>query len=173
MTKRLKASSFSTRAEFDRALDDIAGLQVDLRAAEAERDTEIQAVRDMHEREVLKISDKLKATILLAEKFAESHRAELFPTEKKSAETSLANYGFRIGNPTLCLLNRKWNWEGVLNAVKAAFPKQFIRTTEAVDKDALKAQLKPEQLATIGCRIDQTESFYVEAKEQPIAQQAV
>ena len=40
---------------------------------------------------------------------------------------------------SLALLNRKWSWEAVLNAVKAAFPKQYVRTTEAVDKDALNA----------------------------------
>jgi phage host-nuclease inhibitor protein Gam len=172
MTSRLKASSFATRAEFDRSLDEIAGLQVDLRAAEAERDNEIQAVREMHERSVLKIADKLKATVVLAEKYAETHRDELFPTAKKSGETTLANYGFRLGNPTLCLLNRKWNWEGVLNAVKAAFPKRFVRTKEDVDKDGLKQHLDAAQLATVGCRIDQAEAFYVEAKEQPNEQKA-
>lgn len=172
MTSRLKASSFATRAEFDSALDEIAGLQVDLRAIEAERDNELQAVRDMFARDLEKISGKLKALIVLADKYAETHREELFPTKLKSAETALANYGFRIGNPTLCLLNRKWSWEGVLNAVKAAFRGQYVRTTEAVDKDALKRELSPEQLATIGCRIDQAETFYVEAKEQPTKQAA-
>jgi len=167
MAPRLKASSFSTRAEFEQSLDEIAGLQVDLRAAEAKRDTELQAVRDHHEPAVIKIQQALKSTIVLAEKYAESHRMELFPSAKKSAETTLANFGFRIGNPTLCLLNRKWSWEGVLNAVKAAFPDRFVRTTQAVDKDGLKQYLTEEQLATVGCRIDQAETFYVEAKEQP------
>lgn len=167
MSPRIKATSFAHRAEFDSALDEIAGLQVDLRALEAMRDNELQAVRDMFARDLEKISSKLKALIVLADKYAETHRDELFPTKLKSSETALANYGFRIGNPTLCLLNRKWNWEGVLNAVKAAFKGQYVRTTEAVDKDALKRDLSPEQLATVGCRIDQAETFYVEAKEQP------
>ena len=172
MTSRLKATSFSTRAEFTSALDEIAGLQVELRTIEAERDNEIQAVRDMFARDLEKRTAKLKSLIVLADKYAETHRDELFPTKLKSAETPLANYGFRIGNPTLCLLNRKWSWEGVLNAVKAAFRGQYVRTTEAVDKDALKRDLSPEQLATIGCRIDQAETFYVEAKEQPTKQAA-
>lgn len=167
MASRIKAKSFTTRAEFDSALDSIAALQVQLRSAEAARDAEIQAVRDEHAEEIDDLKARLDAQAVLAEKYAVDHRAELFPGKLKSAETALANFGFRIGNPTLVLLNRKWSWESVLAAVKEAFPKRYVRVTEAVDKDALKAHLDGSQLAAIGCRIAQAETFYVEAKEQP------
>ena len=90
----------------------------------------------------------------------------LISTSQKSADTALAFFGFRIGNPTLKLLNRKWSWESVLEAVKRSFPGQFVRLSEAVDKDALKVQLTDEQRAEVGCRIDQVETFFVEAKDQ-------
>ena len=166
MSTRLKASSFSTIAEFTDAVDRIAELQVKLRSAEARRDAEIQTVRDRHEPSVEKIGGELQSLLVLAEKFAETRRAELFPTVKKSADTALACFGFRIGNPTLKLLNRKWSWESVLEAVKRSFPGQFVRLSEAVDKDALKVQLTDEQRAEVGCRIDQVETFFVEAKDQ-------
>ena len=169
MSKRIKAQSFETRAEFDSALDTIANLEVQLRSAEAARDEEIQAVRDEHDGAISTLKERLEALAALAEKYAIDHRTELFPGKLKSGETTLANFGFRVGNPTLALLNRKWSWEAVLNAVKAAFPKQYVRTTEAVDKDALKAQLNETQLAAIGCKVSQTETFYVAAKEQATA----
>ena len=172
MSPRIKATSFSNRAEFDDALDQIAQIQVAIRKAEAERDRAIQQVRDTFEPKIQGFSERVRGLALLAEKFAESHRGELLPPDRKSGETALAVYGFRTGNPTLKLLSKRWNWEGVLEAVKRHFPGRFVRTTEAVEKDSLKAQLTDEQLATVGLRVDQAETFYVEAKEQPSEQAA-
>ena len=169
MAPRLKASSFSTRAEFESACDQAAELDVQIRAAEAARDHEIQSVRDEHEPLIQSLRQRRDALTTISDKYAETHRAELFPTTKKSAESSLAHYGFRLGNPTLKPLNKKWNWESILTAVKATYPVagRFVRLVEEVDKDALKAQLTDAQLATVGCKISQAEAFYIEPKEQP------
>ncbi|MGH8017022.1 MAG: host-nuclease inhibitor Gam family protein [Opitutaceae bacterium] len=167
MSPRIKASSFAHRAEFDKALDNIAMLQVKLRILEGKRDKAIQAIRDEHGPRIDEVAGELKRLVVLAEKYAETHRAEILPTGKKSAETALACFGFRIGNPRLVLLNRKWSWESVLQACKSAFGERFVRRTESVDKDALKTQLADDELAQVGCRIEQTEAFFIEAKDQP------
>jgi len=172
MSPRIKATSFALRAEFDQALDTIAELQVSIRKHEALRDAAIQQVRDTHEPKIQSLTEQARGLVVLAEKYAETHRGELFAGNLKSAETPLSIFGFRVGNPTLKLLNKKWSWEGVLDAVKRRFPGRFVRTTEAVEKDSLKAQLTDEQLAEVGCRIDQAETFFVEAKEQPSAAKA-
>lgn len=61
-------------------------------------------------------------------------------------------------------MNKKWSWEEVLNALKTMSLTEFIVTKESADKDALKAKMDDAQLASIGCRIDQEESFWVEPK---------
>lgn len=166
MAQRLKASSFSHVSEFSAALDEIATLQVKLRILEAKRDKAIQLARDAHAKDIDAVSAQLKSTLALAEKFAESHRDEILPPGKKSSETALAIYGFRLGNPTLKPLNKRWTWGTILGAVRTRFQGRFIRTKEELDKDALKAQLSDEQLASVGCRIEQSEDFFIDAKEQ-------
>lgn len=169
---RIKATSFLTRSDFELALDQIAAAQVNLRALEAKRDAAIQAVRDQHGPGIDSVADFIKTKIVLAEKYAEQHRSEILASGRKSAETALAVYGFRLGNPTLKTLNKRWTWDAVLDAVKARFKGRFVRTKEEVDKDALKAQLDDEQLASVGCRVEQREDFFVEAKDQPATESA-
>ena len=41
---------------------------------------------------------------------------------------------------------------------------EFIVTKTIPDKDAMKIKLTDTDLASVGCRIDQTESFWIEPK---------
>lgn len=165
---RLKAPSLSTRLEFERAIDDLARTTVALRHLEAKRDHQLQKIRADWEPDVQEAKGRVDALMMLVEKYAEEHRDEILPTKVKSAETPLAWYGFRLGQPTLKLLNRSWTWEKVITAIKDTMANVavYVRTREEPDKDALK-QLPAEQLASIGCRVDQAETFFVEPKEQP------
>jgi hypothetical protein len=106
--------------------------------------------------------------LVRAEKFAAEHRDELLPDKRKTAETTLAFFGFRTGNPTLVLLNRKWTWKKVVEFLKGqTLWQKFLAIKVGVDKDAMKSQLTPEQLATCGCRIEQNETFFVDPKRDP------
>lgn len=172
-TSRLKAPSLSSRIEFERCVDDLARTTVALRKLEARRDDKLQQVRAEWEPSVREASARTESLTLLVEKYAEEHREELLPGKLKSAETSLAVFGFRLGNPTLKLLNRRCSWEGVVAALKLLGLAQFVRTVEEADKDGIKgANLPKDQLDQLGVKIDQVETFYVEPKEQPTAQEA-
>ena len=168
MSTRIKAPSLKTRAEFDTAVDELARLTVELRRAEARRDTKIQVVRDELEPACVAIKDQITGLALVAEKFAEAHREELLPGKIKSAETPLAVFGFRLGQPTLLLLNKKCSWAGVVLAAKSLGLGQLIRKSEEEpNKDAIKAaKLSDATLAQLGVRINQSESFFVEPKER-------
>lgn len=161
---RLKPSSFLTRAEFLAAIDDIVRLQTKLRRVTAVRDDEIQRVQTRHQTEIDGLTGDLELLLAKAERYADEHRGEIFPGKLKTAATELAEYGFRQSPPALKTLNRKWTWEAVLTAVKEQFGKRFVRTEEALQKDALKAQLTAEQLAAVGLRIEQPETFGVTPK---------
>jgi phage host-nuclease inhibitor protein Gam len=162
MTSRIKAPSLKTREAFLDAVNECAILQTERRKLTAARDAKIQDIQDRFADEIEDLDRRIKERVALAEKFAESHRDELFPRQAKSASSGLATYGFRLGQPTLVLLNRRWSWEHVIDAIKSSFPKRFVRVKETVDKDALKAELDEAQLASVGCRIQQTDTFYIE-----------
>lgn len=164
MKKRIKSTGFETRNEFDAAMDDIAAMTVELRKLEAERDEKVQAVQEQFNDDIRDVKQKIRGLAAQGEKYALAHRADVLIDGKKSGETSLAVFGFRTGQPTLVTLNRKWTWTTVIEALRSQSLEQFIKTKETPDKDALKAHLADEQLASVGCRVRQTESFWVEPK---------
>lgn len=164
--KRVKAPTLRTRIEFDATVDELARATVSLRDAEARRDEQIQRVRDEFEPACTAFTEQVQSLALAAEKYAEGHRDELFVGKVKSAETSLAVFGFRLGQPTLKTLSRAWTWERVLEALVERGLTRFIRTKQEPDKEALKQHMAAEELAGVGCRIDQAETFFIEPKDR-------
>ena len=65
-------------------------------------------------------------------------------------------------------LGKAWTWARVVEALEAGGEAmaRFIRVEKSADKDGMKQHLTPEQLASVGCRIDQAETFFVEAKDR-------
>lgn len=164
--KRIKAPSIKTRTEFEVTIDEIARATAKLREAEAKRDQHLQSVRAIYEPACNAHAEQVQGLALAAEKYAEEHRDELFVGKVKSAETALATFGFRLGQPTLKTLSKAWTWERVLEALVEGGLKRFVRTKSEPDKDALKQHMSAEQLAAVGCRIDQAEAFFVEPKDR-------
>ncbi len=161
---RLKPESdILSKTEFEAVLDEIATLQIERDKLTVKRDKKLLELREAFDPEINTLNEKMQSRLLRADRFATIHRESLFGKLKSSA-TALTVFGFRLGNPTLKLLNKKWSWETVLETLKARSLTQFVISTEKPDKDSLKAQLNDEELAAVGCRIDQAESFFVEPK---------
>lgn len=179
---RIKAPAIADRLAFESTIDEIAALTVDLRACQAARDARVIIAQATHADEIAQIEEKIKAKAALCEKFAEEHRDELLAGKAKSAETPLARYGFRLGNRTVALLNRKITWDEIIGVLKARRYLGLIRTVEEVDKEAvlratdefgtLRAHRNVEghnvptstALVSLGLKIKQTETFYIEPK---------
>ncbi len=166
MPTRIKAPTLKNRTEFESIINSLASATVDLRKLEARRDAKLQTVREEHDPAITVLKEEIDAMALTLEKYADANREELMPGKVKSAETALATYGFRLGNPTLKLLSKSWTWDKVVKELKARMLTSFVRVTEEADKDALKSKLTAEQLAGVGCRVTQSETFYVEPKDQ-------
>lgn len=163
MAPRLKSTTvIETRAQFDATVDAICKLQLDREARVTERDRLLNEIREKHDTEIERIGEEISSKLVLCEKYATTHRETLFG-KIKSAASSLGIFGFRIGNPTLKLLNRKWKWQDVTATLKATGRLDLIITKEDPDKNGLK-KLPEEELATIGLRIDQEETFFIEPK---------
>ena len=66
---------------------------------------------------------------------------------------------------------KKTTWEqvlGFLTSAKDSALAACIRTKREVDREALR-QLPQEKLAEVGCRLEQTDSFYYELAETELA----
>lgn len=167
-TRRIKAiSEIKSRTEFDKIIDDTVTMQLAKERMELRRDKQILNVRESFDPDINDLAEKMEVNVLRAEKYAEDHRDELLPAKKKSGETVFAFFGFRTGNPTLVLLNRKWTWKQVIAEIKTLGWVKFIQVKESVDKDAMKASCTPEQLALAGTRIEQKEVFFLDPKRDP------
>lgn len=163
MSTRLKSATvIETRAQFDSTVDAICKLQLDREERVTERDRLLAEIREKHDPEIERLGEEIAAKLVLCEKYAITHRDTLFG-KIKSAASSLATFGFRIGNPTLKLLNRKWKWSDVVATLKATGRLDLIITKEDPDKNGLK-KLPDAELATIGLRIEQEETFFIEPK---------
>ena len=92
-------------------------------------------------------------------------RGALLQGDAKSGETGKARWGWRLGNPTLVLLSRKFTWGAVCNKIKEMGLTAYLKVSDPKpDKDKLKAELDDERLAALGLRIEQTEAYWVEPK---------
>lgn len=145
-------------------VDDIARLEVSIRAREAKRDAAIQLVRIEHDTQIEQDKARLSSLMKLSATYSTVHRQSLFGSAK-SAASALARFGFRAGNPTLKPLNKKWTMESVLEKLKALG--KFTRTVVEMDKESIHvAKLSDVQLAELGLRIDSGERFFVESKSE-------
>jgi phage host-nuclease inhibitor protein Gam len=167
-TNRIKAvSEVRSRAEFDQLLEDIAIRQLTLERVALRRDQKILAIRADYDVDLKDMAQDQEAAVLRAEKYATAHRAELLPGKKKTSETGVAFFGFRTGNPTLVLLNRKWSWKAVLDMLRVRRRFDLIITKQEPAKDAMKASLDDAGRAEFGTRIKQDETFFIDPKRDP------
>ena len=163
MKTRLKPSAaIDSKIQFEATVDEICKLQLDREALIVDRDRLLADVMEEQNPRIELISEAISTKLLMCEKYATLHRDSLFG-KLKSAASSLGIFGFRIGQPKLVLLNRKWKWSDVLTALKQTEQLDKIRTKEEPDKDALKKLSDPE-LASLGLRIEQDEPFFIEPK---------
>jgi phage host-nuclease inhibitor protein Gam len=176
---RVKSTGLTNRLDFETTIDRIAYAQLELRQLQAERDAAVHAAQATHADLIAELETEIKAKAALCEKFADEHRADLLPGKAKSNETPLSRYGFRLGNRTVKTLS-KWTWTKVLDALKEMGVKSCIRTVEEVDKEEIlkggneltgdltyrdgEGDTVLINLADLGVKIVQAESFFIEPK---------
>ncbi len=175
MTKiSTRTRGITSRAEFDEKVNEVAQLDVELRQLSTQMDAELQTVRDKYAARLESKGNYRDALFHACDSYASKHQGEVLTPGMRSGETALARYGFRLGNPTLVLLSRKHKWEGVLAAICAKgeewVAKYITHPAPKANKDALKTGLSDEELAGLGCRIEQTDAFWLEPKDDNIPQ---
>ncbi len=161
---RIKLSQpvIRTREEMESLVNEITLTKLNERKITAQMDLQIASVRERYELQLGECKKFIEEKTELARVWAEAHPEEF--GKKKSIDFLAGTVGFRTGTPKLALLNRSWTWEKVLRAVETLLP-NFIRTKTEIDKEniiAQRADIGDDYLATLGIKVTQGESFFVE-----------
>jgi len=144
-----------------------AKLESFLAESEADLNAELQSVRDKYAKitgtqsaRYNQIKGDIQAYCLTQKSEFEAQRSKDFP---------YAKLGFRYGKHKVSLLNRKYNWDIVIELVKKLFGGTYIRQKEELSKEAIlssyaEGKLTDQQVAGLGVKIEQEESFFIDLK---------
>ncbi len=190
---RIKAKALTTREEFNAAVASAADNETIIRYLIARRDRAILRIQARYGIKLDPLVTERDAQIALAEKYAEAHRKELLPDEKKkkSAELATAIFGYRTGNRKVGFLY-KVSEDNAIGSLEALRLDRFVRQVKELNKEALltasaddktvsrvvldpvgaevidpatqQPKVEAVLLSQAGLKITQSETFYVDPK---------
>lgn len=167
-TKKAVVTGVS-REDADMAMSSYAKAQAEADKLTAEMELKIAEIRDQYAGRLSVLEAQRGLAFELLQVYATENAEKLF-AKRKSVEMTHGTMGFRTGTPKLKPLTG-FTWDKVKLLVGKVLP-DYIRTTEEVAKDRLLADRDSvkEKLCSVGLRVVQDESFYVEPKsEEPSA----
>lgn len=177
--KRIKAQPIETAAEFRAVVNQIAEAQAEHVAISARRDRAVQRIQARYAEKLAPIDAEIVAKIERADAYAEAHRAELLPKDKKSFTLACATCGWRTGNRTVKITPKTIEEAAVIAALKEHNLGNYVRSVETIDKAKILTDCKddltlpvqfpssedenpPVALADLHLKISQSETFYIE-----------
>ena len=109
MTTRIKASNtiFTSKSEFEIAIDKVAALQLKLEREIAEYNLQKATTDKAFKAKVKSTNAKINELVIGCESYVAHHREALLG-EKQTAETKLAFFGYRKSPGVIKTLNSKW-----------------------------------------------------------------
>jgi phage host-nuclease inhibitor protein Gam len=186
--KAVKIQACATRAEFEEAVDAAAKCCVQREKLVAALKARHQQLDDKYGAEIKALDADIKTAHERAAPYFEAHAGELCAPGRRSGSTKLANFGVRLGMPTVTKAGKfkKVAWKAlglIFDGVDKL--KQFVRNQPEVDKDAILAvfrDLKSEDPAVVASAkerkavldeyeisMEQNDEFWIE----PIADEQV
>lgn len=156
----------NTFEELDSALLELGKAQAELQKQEASMNEEIQLITDKYSEKTAECSGTVATIEDAIESFCSKNKDEF--DETRSRVLNHGKVGFRTNPPSVKQLNKKWKVESSLAFIKKLFGKKYLREKTELDKAAILAdyaaeKLNDEDLAGAGLRIEQEESFSIEA----------
>ena len=186
--KAVKVQACATRAEFEEVVDEVAKMAVLREKKVAALKARHQEIDDKYGAEIKALDADIKTAHERAAPYFEAHAGELCLPGRRSGSTKLANFGVRLGMPTVTKAGKfkKVAWKAlglIFDGIDAL--KQFVRNQPEVDKDAIltvfrdlksddqdvvaKALEKKVVLDEYGISMEQNDEFWIE----PIADEQV
>jgi phage host-nuclease inhibitor protein Gam len=158
---------FSSMTDIENGLFEVAKREAQVAKMEAQMNARINTIKEKFDDETRALraeADLLRSDI---EAFCIKNKFEF--EKVRSKECSIGTVGFRTNPPKVMMLNRKYNIKTVLELLKRVFPGTYVRTKEDMNRDTILAdysqkKITDEQLAGVGLKIDQEESFFIDVK---------
>ncbi len=186
--KAAKVVPVASRAEFEEVVDAVAKMAVQREKKVAALKARHQEIDDKYGAEIKALDADIKSAHERAAPYFEAHAGELCAPGRRSGSTKLANFGVRLGMPTVTKAGKfkKVAWKAlglIFDGIDAL--KQFVRNQPEVNKDAIldvfrdlksndqdnvaKALEKKAILDEYGISMEQNDEFWIE----PIADEQV
>lgn len=148
-------------AAVDGALRDIRECEHALTELGVDRDRRIDNIKEEYSKMALPLQNRIKKLEADVKAYADAHRAEL---TGKSRTLNFGTVGYRISSRLILPASKAAE---AIAALKALGRKEFIKTTETLDRAALLRQ-PVELLNQIGAYIQQRDEFYYDVSgEEP------
>ena len=153
--KAVKLAPVATRAEFEAVVDEVAKIAVERQKLTVALKSRHQQLDDKYGSEIKALDREIAEKRERAEGYFTDHAGELCAPGRRSGSTKLANFGVRLGMPTVTKAGKfkKVAWKAlglIFDGIDAL--KQFVRNQPEVDKDAILAvfrDLKSEDSAVV------------------------
>lgn len=168
MTKQKTAtkSNLTSFTDVDNNLRLIAMNQSFTKKKEAEMNKQMLAIQKRFEEDTREAREQVMAMEKDIELYCNEHRDEF--VDSKTINLNFGIVSFRLTPPKLTTL-RGFTWDTVLALMKKLKLNEYVKISEGVDKEKLKAEITDaKDLATIGLQLAQSEQFYYEVNETPI-----
>ncbi len=154
----------------DSAVAEVIRLKIERTSLVAAKDGEVALIEKKHQAGITAKEAEISAAEERVQEYCVAHRPELF-TEKKSRETSLAEFGFELTPPRVETTSRKVTWKDVVARLKRlAWGAAYLNQPEPKpDKNALLAdreKFSPDQLTAAGIQFVQDEQFFIRPKPE-------
>ena len=138
--KAAKIQACATRTEFEEAVDAAAKACVLREKLVAALKARHQQLDDKYGAEIKALDADIKTAHERAAPYFEAHAGELCAPGRRSGSTKLANFGVRLGMPTVTKAGKfkKVAWKAlglIFDGIDVL--KQFVRNQPEVDKDAI------------------------------------
>ncbi|PWM58588.1 MAG: hypothetical protein DBX91_08525 [Subdoligranulum variabile] len=145
-------------AAVDGALRDIRECEHALTELGVDRDRRIDNIKEEYSKMALPLQNRIKKLEGDVKAYADAHRAEL---TGKSRTLNFGTIGYRISSRLILPASKAAE---AIAALKALGHKEFIKTTETLDRAALSRQ-PVELLNQIGAYIQQRDEFYYDVSD--------
>jgi phage host-nuclease inhibitor protein Gam len=174
MVKKIQTSTFTSFEQVDAALLELGRHTAIVQKEEAKLNEEIQKARAASDK---RIADSRQRTLTLStdiELFCNEHKDEF--DKPRTRDLTHGTVGFRMTPGKVALLNRKYNWETVIELLRRVkFGARYLRQVFEVDKDkiltdATAKEITDSKLAAVGIKIQQADEFICDIKWDSIGE---
>ena len=168
MGKKIQTTTLRTFEEVDTTLLELGRHAAFIQKKEADLNEKIQNLRQLSDEATADARQKKLAREIDIELFCNEHKDEF--EKPRTHELTHGSVGFKMTPGKVALLNRKYNWETVIELLKRVkFGTRYLRQVLEVDKekilaDAAAKEITDSKLAAVGVKIQSADEFVYDIK---------